>query len=268
MTKLRGKYVLLTGGSRGLGPLIAEALAQRGAHLALAARSEEGLRNTLKSLEKHSVKTLAAPVDLAQPGQPEKLIAAVMQEFGAIDILVNNAGLETEGAYTRLEWAPIRQTVEVNLLAPMALAHLVLPQMLARRDGHIVNIASVAARSGGPYAATYSATKAGMAEWTHALRLEYAGSGVHFSAIFPGYVTEVGMFARFNLAPPWMVGSCTPVQVARAVVRAIEKEQMEVIVNSRPARLLFISNVLSPTLGDWLMRSIGAVDFQRRKAGL
>jgi hypothetical protein len=75
------------------------------------------------------------------------------------------------------------------------------------------------------------------------------------------------MFARFNMAPPRMVGSCTPQQVARAVVNAIEKEKIEVIVNSRPARLLFALNELSPALGDWMMHKLGAVDFQRQKVG-
>jgi hypothetical protein len=73
------------------------------------------------------------------------------------------------------------------------------------------------------------------------------------------------MFARFNKTPPWMVGACTPFQVARAVVRAIEREEVEVIVNSRPARLVFILNEISPSFGDWIMHKLGAVDFQRRK---
>ena len=105
--------------------------------------------------------------------------------------------------------------------------------MLNQKQGHIVNIASVGAKSGAPYAATYCGTKAGLAEWTRGLRLELAGTGIHFSVIFPGYITEVGMFSRFNMKAPWMVGSCTPSQVARAVLKAIERERAEVIVNSR-----------------------------------
>jgi short-subunit dehydrogenase len=265
MALLNGKHVLLTGGSRGIGPVIAEALAKRGAHIALAARSEEGLRNVVKSLSKYEVKTLAVPVDLAQSTRPHELISTVIEKFGTIDILINNAGLETEGAYADLTWAAIRETIEVNLIAPMALTYLVLPHMLNQKQGHIVNIASIGAKSGGPYAATYCGTKAGLAEWTRGLRLELEGSGIHFSTIFPGYITEIGMFARFNKTPPWMVGACTPFQVARAVVRAIEKEEVEVIVNSRPARLVFILNEISPSFGDWIMHKLGAVDFQRRK---
>lgn len=156
-------------------------------------------------------------------------------------------------------------TIEVNLIAPMALSHAVLPQMLKRKSGHIINIASIAAKSGAPYAATYSGTEAGLAEWTRALRLELAGTGVHFSTIFPGYVREVGMFAKFGLRPPWLVRSCAPSQVAQAVIAAIEKDKVENIVNSRPLRFSFMLNELFPALGDWLMRASGVAAFQRRK---
>lgn len=267
MTSLLGKRVLLTGGSRGLGPVMAEALAARGAHIALAARSEEGLRETAESLSKYKVQTVILAVDLSQPDQRQRLIPTVLEKFGTIDILINNAGLETEGAYLELPWEAIQTTIDVNLIAPMALTYHVLPHMLKQKSGHIVNIASVGAKSGIAYAATYCGTKAGLAEWSKGMRLELEGTGVHFSTIFPGYVTEVGMFARFHVTPPPMIGSCTPSQVARAVVQAIEKNKLEVLVNSSPNLLVAAIGELSPALGDWIVKKAGAVDFQRRKVG-
>jgi short-subunit dehydrogenase len=267
MEQLKGMVVLLTGGSRGIGPIIAEALAKKGANIALAARSESGLSDVAARLNDLGVKTLVMPVDLRESSHREKLVAAVLMEFGKIDVLVNNAGIETEGAYTELSWPSIQETIEINLIAPMALTHIVLTDMLKRKAGHIVNMASIAAKSGAPYAATYSATKAGLSEWTRALRLELAGTGIHFSTIFPGYVREVGMFARFGVHSPWIVGSCAPSQVAKAVVDAIEKGKIEKIINSPPLRYSFILNELSPAIGDWLMRISGVVDFQRRKVG-
>jgi short-subunit dehydrogenase len=267
MEQLKGMVVLLTGGSRGIGPIIAEALAKKGANIALAARSESGLSDVAARLNDLGVKTLVMPVDLRESSHREKLVAAVLMEFGKIDVLVNNAGIETEGAYTELSWPSIQETIEINLIAPMALTHIVLTDMLKRKAGHIVNMASIAAKSGAPYAATYSATKAGLSEWTRALRLELAGTGIHFSTIFPGYVREVGMFARFGVHSPWIVGSCAPSQVAKAVVDAIEKSKTEKIINSPPLRYSFILNELSPAIGDWLMRISGVVDFQRRKVG-
>ncbi|MFH0939375.1 MAG: SDR family NAD(P)-dependent oxidoreductase [Planctomycetota bacterium] len=268
MTSINGKYVLLTGGSRGIGPIIAETLAKQGAHIALAARSEDGLRNVVESLKIFGVQTLIVSVDLAQPLQCQELVSTVMDKFGTIDILINNAGLETEGGYIRLPWEAIRETIEVNLVAPMYLTHLVLPHMLDKKSGHIVNIASVGAKCGAPYAATYCATKAGLAEWSQALHLELADTGVQFSTIFPGYITEVGMFAKFGLTAPRSIGSCTPAQVANAVIKAIEHNTLDVIVNSLPNRLLFALRELSPSLGDWLLYKLGVVDFQRKKVGL
>ncbi|MGZ3512394.1 MAG: SDR family NAD(P)-dependent oxidoreductase [Thermodesulfobacteriota bacterium] len=267
MTLLKDMVVLLTGASRGIGPIVAEALAKRGATVALAARSRSELQNVATRLNEGGAKTLIIPVDLGQSSQREELIHRVLQEFEMIDILVNNAGLETEGAYSELAWSAIQETIEVNLIAPMALTRLVLPGMLRKKSGHIVNIASIAAKSGAPYAATYSGTKAGLAEWTRALRLELAGTGVQLSTIFPGYVREVGMFAKFGIKSPWIIGSCAPFEVARAVVYAIEKGRPETIINSRPLRYAFVLNEISPRMGDWLMRFSGAVDFQRRKVG-
>jgi len=267
MKQFNGMVVLLTGGSRGIGPIVAEALAKRGASIALAARSKNGLTEVATRLIELGSDALAMPVDLSQPSKREELVADVLKKFGKIDILINNAGLETEGAYTELSWSSIRETIEVNLIAPMALTHLVLPEMLKRKTGHIVNIASIAAKSGAPYAATYSGTKAGLAEWTRALRLELADTGVHFSTIFPGYVREVGMFAKFGMHSPCLIGSCAPSQVAKAVVQAIETGRVEKIINSRPLRYSFMINELSPGFGDWLMRISGVGKFQRRKVG-
>jgi short-subunit dehydrogenase len=268
MTQISGKYALLTGGSRGIGPIIAEALARQGAHIALAARSEDGLRSTAESLGKYGNQVITAPVDLADSEGRRELVYTVLEHFGRIDILVNNAGLETEGAFLNLPWEKIHETIEVNLVAPMELTYLVLPHMLTAKMGHIVNISSIAGKCGAPYAATYDATKAGLAEWAQGLRLEHEESGVHFSTIFPGYITEVGMFARFGLTPPLSVGSCTPAQVAQAVIKAIEHNSLEIVVNSTPQSVFYALKELSPSLGDWVMHKSGVVDFQRKKVGL
>jgi short-subunit dehydrogenase len=268
MTSIKGKFVLLTGGSRGIGPIIAKALAKRGAHIALVARSEKGLKNVVESLKIFDIRTMIVPIDLSQPQQRQELVSKIINKFGTIDILINNAGLETEGSYVNLPWESIRETIEVNLVAPMQLTHLVLPLMLANNAGHIVNISSVGGKCGAPYAATYCATKAGILEWTQALHLELADTGVKFSTIFPGYITEVGMFAKFGLTPPWSIGSCTPNQVANEVIKAIEHNSLDVIVNSLPLRLPYALRELSPTLGDWLLYKFGVVDFQRKKVGL
>ena len=267
MGQLQDQVVLLTGASRGIGPLLAETLGRQWATLALPARSATGLEATAKRLQELGVEHSTLPADLALTSQRRQLVRAAYSRYGRVDVLINNAGLETEGAYTDLPWAHIAENVEVNLLAPMELTHLVLPDMLARRTGQVINIASIAAKSGAPYAATYSGAKAALAEWTRALRRELRGTGVRFSTIFPGYVRDIGMFAKFGMKPPLLVGSCVPAQVARAVVDAATRGRPEALVNSMPLRYAFVLGDLSPSLGDWLLRVSGLVAFQRRKVG-
>jgi len=115
MTGLRGKVVLLTGGSRGLGPVIAKALAGRGADIVLAARSKSGLKSAAMQLARFETRVLALPVDLKKAAQREDLVRTVLKRMGRIDVLINNAGLETEGAYLELSWQSIQENIEVNL---------------------------------------------------------------------------------------------------------------------------------------------------------
>lgn len=266
MSEINDRNVIITGGSRGIGVYIAQAFAGEGARIALVARSWEGLETVASRLETQGTTVAVFPADLSVPEERERVVRAIREEVGTIDILVNNAGLESDGPFTDLTREVIHRTVEVNLLAPMELTRLILPEMLARRRGHIVNVASIAAKSGAPYDAVYGGTKAGLAEWTRALRVELKETGVHFSTILPGYVRETGMFAKYGVKAPLIPGSCSPEQVARAVIRAVRTNRRERIVNSFPLRWYFALNDLWPGLADWIQRATGALDFQRTKS--
>ncbi len=268
MSDLSGALALVTGASRGIGPRIAEALARAGVQrMALVARDADALEQVASRLRAAGVRALAFPADLTRSADRAALIPRVEAALGPIDVLVNDAGVETVGPFVGLAADAIFATVELNLTAPMHLARLVLPGMLRRGGGHLVNIASIAGKKGAPYEAVYSGTKAGIIEWTGALRAELAGTGVSLSVVCPGFVTGEGMFARFGLAPPRLIGSCTPEEVAAAVVRAIRKDLPEIIVNSLPLRPLLAVGALSAGAGAWLLRRLGVVEFQRRKAG-
>src|SRR5437867_11908644 len=121
MNSLSGRYVLLTGGSRGIGPVIADALARRGAHLALAARSADGLRDTCEALRSYGVRRLALPVDLADATERQRLAERVLNEFDRRDGLVSNADVENDGASVRTPWHSVDQTFEVNVAAALRL---------------------------------------------------------------------------------------------------------------------------------------------------
>jgi short-subunit dehydrogenase len=225
------------------------------------------LRRTCDSLAAYGIRTVAVPVDLADATERQRLTKRVLDELGRIDVLVNNAAIENEGAFVQTSWPTVDQTIEVNLTAPIHLTHLLLPHMLRQRNGHVIHISSIAGKLGVPYDAVYSGTKAALGEWSRAVRLELAHTGIHVSTIFPGYIVGVGMFARFDMLPPWLVGSSTAAHVAAAVVQTIEEPRPEVIVNSRPIRAVFALAQLFPRLADWIIGRSGIAEFQRKKVG-
>ncbi|HEX9053090.1 MAG TPA: SDR family NAD(P)-dependent oxidoreductase [Anaeromyxobacter sp.] len=265
MDHLRGSVALVTGASRGIGPYVVRALAREGAHLALAGRDVAALEQVAAAARAAGVRAVPLGADLRRADDRAALVPRAEAALGPLDVLVNGAGIESEGAFTTLEPGVIAETVEVNFTAPVHLARLALPGMVARGRGHVVNMASLGGKKGAPYDALYCGTKAGLVEWTAGLRAELAGTGVSLSAVCPGFVTGVGMFARFGVAPPRAIGSCTPDQVAAAVVRAIRRDVPEIIVNSVPVRPLLALAALFPRAGNWLLARTGIVEFQRRK---
>lgn len=267
MEILKDRTALVTGGSRGIGPHIAHTLAREGVHVAVTARSEASLQAVAAKLENLGVRSLAVTADITYAADREKIVASVVEKFDAIDILVNNAGIESEGTFLNISKNDIDYTVQTNLVAALQLTHRILPSMVKRRWGHVVTISSLAGKKSIPYDAVYSATKAGLVEWTSALRMELAETGVKLSVVCPGYVMHEGMFARFGMVPPQVVGSCTPQQVAAAVIKAIRQNRHQIIVNSMPIRPFLVLNALFPELVNRLMKWLGIIDFQRRKVG-
>jgi short-subunit dehydrogenase len=243
--QLAGAVALVTGASRGIGPVLAEALARRGVNLVLAARNQGELQAVAEKLRAHGVRVVAVPTDLADRPQLHALVARAVLELGRIDILVNNAGLEQICRFDRLSESDADQFIEVNLSAPIQLSRLVLPGMLERGVGRIINIASVAGLGPAAFGETYGATKAGLLGFTRSLRasLKTLKSPVSVSAICPGFISDSGMFADLQAAhalkAPALLGTCTPDEVAAAVLRAIERDEPELIVAHRPLRLMF-----------------------------
>jgi len=256
---------VVTGVSRGIGPHIARALAREGVDLVVTARSGDQLRAIATELSALGGRAVAVPSDLRVAAERERLVREATVRLGGIDILVNNAALDSSGAFRTLDVETLAATIDTNLTAPIHLASLVLPEMCARRSGHIVNVASLAGKKAVPYEALYGGTKAGLIEWTSALRIELRGTGVSLSAICPGYVTGEGMFARRGVAAPKLVGSTTPTAVANAIVRAIRRNRPVVLVNSMPVRFWFALYAIAPGITERLVDLVGLTAFQRRK---
>ncbi|MEM9220515.1 MAG: SDR family NAD(P)-dependent oxidoreductase [Cyanobacteria bacterium P01_F01_bin.150] len=273
MTTLKQKTVLLTGASRGIGPFIARALAQQEATIVGVARDLAQLDRVCNELRTSGVKCFSIAWDLSNSKSLPELIAKVEREAGPVDILINNAGIERYRAFQDYSLEDLQAVINVNLLAAMELSRLLLPGMLKRGSGHIVNMAPTAAKKGHPFDSAYSASKAGLLMWSDAIRQELAQSNVEVSVICPGYVEQAGMLADTGIPAPQLAGTTTPLAVAKAVVRAIEHNKAEVILNKDALstginKILFASWQFFPRFGDALYRAIGIPQLNQKRISL
>ncbi len=225
--------------------------------------------NVARDIRRTGATAIAVPCDVTNPQDRERLIDHAIAACGRVDVLVNNAGIETYSPFTELPLEQIARTIEVNLTSALVLSKLVLPAMLAAKAGHIVNMSSTAGKHGPAYGAAYGASKAGLISLTETLRAEFKGQGVSASAICPGFTHEGGIYERMKRVagrgtPPQM-GATSAAKVARAVVKAIQKDKAEVIVNWPPMRPAFVLAELWPALGEWVIRK-SSVRFLKRIA--
>jgi len=267
MKKLHNRNALITGASRGLGVHIARALAKEGVNLVLTARSADSLEQVRDEMLSYDVKAEVIPGDLTETGHFDSLIAEAEQKLGPIDILVNNAGIEISIPYEKYPPDDIQKMITLNLTVPMLLARAVLPGMLKRNRGHIVNISSLAGKTGFPMETPYATTKAGLNMFTHSLRIELADTQVSTSVICPGFVAEDGMYSRMEErggSAPALLKPTTPEKVASAVIKAIKKDSAELIVNPLPMRPLFALQEALPGIKTFLHKAFGTPEYARK----
>ncbi|MBH8551998.1 SDR family NAD(P)-dependent oxidoreductase [Nostocaceae cyanobacterium CENA357] len=270
MTNLAGKTVLLTGASRGLGVYIARALAIEKATVVCVSRSKAELDITCDEITALGGKSISIPFDLKDVNKLSTLKYLIHQSVGKVDILINNAGIEICQFFTDYSLDEIQSVLEVNLLSPIELTRLFLPNMLKQRSGHIVNIASLGGKKGVAYSSTYSASKAGLIIWSDAMRQELVGTGVEMSVICPGYISPIGSVAKNSSIAPQLAGKSTPTYVANAVIRAIKQNKAEIIVNQELitecfTRLLFAIGQLYSPFVDAIYRWIDIPKFNRMR---
>lgn len=258
-----GDVALITGASRGIGRHIALALAGRGVNLVLAARSQDGLdavADEVRAATGVTVSTLT--VDLGDREQAAGLVARAEAAVGRVDILVNNAGLEAAYRPDEVPLEELGAMTDVNLLAPMVLVRTVLPGMVERGRGHVVNVASVAGILALAYQEPYNATKFGLIGFTRALRLTAQDQewGVSASAVCPGFMSGEGMYAdmqsEFGVTAP-KVAAAMPVElVGAAVVKAIEKDIPEVTIMRGAPRVMVVASTIAPRLFERIVRRL------------
>jgi NAD(P)-dependent dehydrogenase (short-subunit alcohol dehydrogenase family) len=162
----KGRTALVTGASRGIGPLIAREIARQGGHVVLTGRSAADLKVVTADLATAGADVSFIPADLTQPGAAETLVETIEQQRGGIDLLVNNAGGDPLREFHTMTIEENLRTLRLNLIAPLALTHAALDGMLRRGRGHIVNISAMAGRVAFPYTEVYAAAKDGLIGFT------------------------------------------------------------------------------------------------------
>ena len=250
------KLALVTGASAGIGAALAEVFASHGYDLALTARRADRLAAQADKLKlRHGCEVMVLPADLADPAAPAALIERITERGRSVDALVNNAGLGLAGPYAASGWRAQADFIQVMTTAPCELVRLVLPGMIERRYGRILNVASVAGLiPGAANGGLYGPSKAFLARFSQSLHLETRGQGVHVSALCPGFTysefhdvsgTRADMAARI---PAWLWMGAD--EVAEAGYEAVEANR-PLCVPGAPYKAIVALGKLLPD--EWLM---------------
>ena len=224
----------------------------------LSGRKPEALEALAAELPGDGHSVLAA--DLAEPGAAERLAA----EAGEVDVLVANAGVQGGGLLTDFTPDQVTRALRVNLEAPMLMARALYPAMVERGSGHLVFVSSLNGKVASPRTSIYSATKFGLRGFALGLRMDLGPKGVGVSLVSPGFVREAGMFADSGAKPPPGMGTTTPEQVGDAVVKAIERDKVEIVV--APLQLRAMSHFALATPGISVRAQSGSVGQKAAKA--
>jgi short-subunit dehydrogenase len=248
---LNGARVLLTGATGGIGHAIARALRARGAELILTGRRTDVLEE------------LAAEVDgtvIAADLADAVAVTDLMAKAGDIDVLIANAALPGVGLLTDFTETQVDRALDINLRAPIILSRWATEQMVPRGRGHIVLIGSIAGRAASPQTSMYNATKFGLRGFALAHRDDLHGTGVGVSIVEPGFVSDAGMFVESGMELPKGARTVSPEDVARVVVRSIDKDLGEVMVAPIEIKVLSGLSLVAPRVNSAIQRRLGAAD--------
>lgn len=198
MQNLQGKVALITGAGRGIGRATAIEFAKEGIHVGLIARNKDHLDKVAEELQPYGVKVSIATADVSDLESITKAVEHINQELGPIDILINNAGISKFGHFMELDPKDWEQIIQVNLMGVYYTTRAVLPQMMERKTGDIINISSTAGQKGAPVTSAYSASKAGVLALTESLMLEVRKHNIRVTALTPSTVAT-DMAVELNL---------------------------------------------------------------------
>jgi len=228
---VEGKRVLVTGASSGIGAALAVGFAEAGATVGICARRGAELAETLARCRDAAPDSQMWAIDLADLDELDEFAATVVDELDGLDVLVNNAGIPKRRDVRELTFAEVEAVMRINYLSPIRLTLALLPELIARQ-GHIVNVSSVAARLGPPFEAAYSASKGALTAWSESMRvdLSVADTGVGVHVLNPG-VIDTPLFQMPDNDPSIAdLEALPPEAVVAPVLAALESGQFEVNV--------------------------------------
>ncbi len=266
--ELTGRVVIVTGGSTGLGLMVARHAAEQGARLVLAARGEADLRAAEAELKALGGEVLAVPTDVSDEGQVRTLVARAIERFGRVDILVNNAGTIQVGPAEAMTVDDFKQAMATNFWGELLPILAVLPHMRAQGGGRIANVVSVGGKVAMPHLLPYVASKFALTGLTEGLRAELAKDNILVTGIYPGTIRTGGhTHAEFkgdrNAEYTWFALSDTipgisssAAGAARALWKAVQNGDPEVIVGWN-ARLAILAHNLFP---EWTVEALSLVN--------
>ncbi len=238
----KGKVVLITGGSRGLGLVLARLFSAEGAKVAICARNQIELSRAQAELERHGATALAIPCDVGDREAAQRLVGEVESALGPIDVLVNNAGVIQAGPVSEMTLEDFDESMRAHFYGPLYLTMAVLPQMRRRRTGRIVNISSIGGKVAVPHLAPYCASKFALTGLSETLRAELMRDGVRVTTVCPGLMrtgspvnaefkgrhrAEYALFVLGDSLPPLAMSAK---RAARAIVEACRRGKPELVL--------------------------------------
>lgn len=256
--RLRGQTVLITGGSRGLGLELARRFGAEGCSVAICARDERELRSAARELRRRGIPVLAYPADVSRPDEVADVVAVAERRFGAVDVLVNNAGVIQAAPLEDTTRADFEEAMDAIFRGTLHATRAVLPGMLARGSGRVVNITSIGGEVPIPHLLPYVSAKFATVGFSEGLRTELAGTGVGVTTVVPGLMrTGSPVHARFggqreeeyawfSLAASLPFTSMSAGRAARKIVEAAARGKTYVVL-SWQAKALRLAHALAPT---------------------
>jgi NAD(P)-dependent dehydrogenase (short-subunit alcohol dehydrogenase family) len=258
-TSFQNKTVLITGGSRGLGLILAQRFLREGARVAICGREESSLARARAELEALGGQVLALTCDVTDSVQVEALVAKVQETLGPVDVLVNNAGLIQTGPIESMTLEDFEEAINIHLWAPLYTTLAVLPEMKKRQQGRIINIASIGGKVSVPHLVPYSASKFALVGLSDGMRAELAQDGIRVTTVCPGLMRtgsprnatfkgdHEAEYAWFSVSDSLPGFSVSAERVAKKILEASRRGDAELLVGL-PAKVGALVRALAPNL--------------------